>query len=66
MKKKIHTQSRFSFKVSGLLTPMSLRQTRVSVPPQNHQTDPDLGPELYLSVSGIPKYKFKQLSICHG
>ena len=36
----------------------SLRQTRVSVPLQNHQTDPDLGPELYLSVSGIvPKYK---------
>ena len=50
MKKKIHTQSRFSFKVCGLLTPMSLRQTRVSVPLQNHQTDPDLGPELYKYV----------------
>ena len=54
-KKKIQTQSRFSvkfinvfFELCGVLTTMSLRQTWVSVPLQNHQTDPDLGPELYL------------------
>ena len=55
-KKKIKTQSWFSVKFIKeffqILWPFNnnVTSTRVSVPLQNHQTDPDLGPELYKYV----------------